>query len=207
MAYNDNYVKGTTPIGKAFYAFLEKPSVYNGIEQGYEVQLMLSKEETDELLETIEKEWEAYKEANPKNNYKRCNPNFAIKETDDGDVLFKFKAKHKYEYKGETVTRTTPIFDAEGKPLKNVIVGNNSEIKVAFTLVPYYVSSTVCGVRLQMDAVQIIVLKEYHKGGTAETFGFGVVEGGFKGTDKEDNDENPFVDNMPDCDEDEDGDF
>ena len=117
MAYNDNYVRGTTPIGKAFYAFLEKPSVYNGIEQGYEVQLMLSKEETDELLETIEKEWEAYKEANTKNNYKRCNPNFAIKETDDGDVLFKFKAKHKYEYKGETITRTTPIFDAEGKPL------------------------------------------------------------------------------------------
>lgn len=56
----------------------------------------------------------------------------------------KFKAKHKYEYKGETITRTTPIFDAEGKPLKNVIVGNNSEIKVAYTLVPYYISSTVC---------------------------------------------------------------
>ena len=55
-----------------------------------------------------------------------------------------------------------------------------------------------------MDAVQIIVLKEYHKGGTADTFGFGVVEGGFKGTNSDD--ENPFVDNMPDCDDD-DGDF
>ena len=55
-----------------------------------------------------------------------------------------------------------------------------------------------------MDAVQIIVLKEYIKGGTADTFGFGVVEGGFKGTNSDD-DENPFVDNMPDCDDD--GDF
>src|SRR5438093_141726 len=54
--------------------------------------------------------------------------------------------------------RRPPLFDAKRKPLIDREIGAGSEIKVAFTITPFYTSLVGAGVALRLEAVQVIKL-------------------------------------------------
>lgn len=102
-----------------------------------------------------------------------------------GDYEFKFKCNAEFEDKktGDIKAITVPIFDAKKKQLnktpkdKAPAIWAGSTLKVAFSLVPYYVESAkVCGVSLRINGVQIIELVS-GSGGSADSMGFGDEDG------------------------------
>lgn len=94
------------------------------------------------------------------------------------DLKFKFKLKASGKNKdGSTFTQKPMLFDAEGKQV-SVEIWNNSIIKVAFEIIPFYTSLIGLGVSLRLKAVQIIELVEGKSGGSgSNAFGFKKEEG------------------------------
>lgn len=96
-----------------------------------------------------------------------------------GDIRFNFgmNAEYKDKKTGETVARKLPLLDATGKNATTVAVWGGSVIKVCFCIAPYYMpSANSCGVKLRMEAVQVIQPKT----SADREFGFGEEEGGFR---------------------------
>lgn len=109
-----------------------------------------------------------------------------------GDYEFKFKCNAEFEDKksGDIKPIIVPIFDAKKKHLNKTAkdkapsIWGGSTLKVAYSLVPYYVESAkVCGVSLRINGVQIIELVS-GSGGNADAMGFG-EEDGFEGNEPE----------------------
>ena len=105
-------------------------------------------------------------------------PGLSYREDKDGDIVFKAKTNATIKSKtGEIFTKTVPIFDAKGKPIKGDI-GHGSIIKLAVSLAPYAVSATNYGIAMYLNGVQVITMKhrgEY--GADASSLGFGAEEG------------------------------
>ena len=179
----DNKLKTiVTPKGTAMYPCLRTTETYMGTDTGkYSVQIKLSEEDTKELMDTLEKEWEAASTSPDfkDKKFKRGTvPNLSYREDKDGDIIFKAKTNATFKSKtGEVFTKTIPIFDAKGKPIKGDI-GHGSIIKLAVSLAPYAVSTTNYGIAMYLNGVQVITMKhrgEY--GADASSLGFGVEEG------------------------------
>jgi len=103
------------------------------------------------------------------------------KETEEptGQYEFRFKtAASGVNKKGERWERTVPIFDAKGKPVKNLKeIWSGTVGKVAYSVSPYFVAgSGAAGITLYLEAVQII---ELNAGGgrSASEFGFSEEDG------------------------------
>lgn len=169
----------TTKTGVAFYPHLRQPEVYEGAEIGYTCKLMLTPEETEELKALLEQELEFAKKMTDFAGKKFNKPTLGMGEDKDGNVIFKFKKLAHFKSKsGEVITTTVPIFDATGKPIpKEVNPANGSQIRVAFSVYPFYKSSAVHGLSLRLEAVQVIELKEYNGQQNADGFGFKATEG------------------------------
>ena len=179
----DNKLKTiVTPKGTAMYPCLRTTETYMGTDTGkYSVQIKLSEEDTKELMDTLEKEWEAASTSPDfkDKKFKRGTvPNLSYREDKDGDIIFKAKTNATFKSKtGEVFTKTIPIFDAKGKPIKGDI-GHGSIIKLAVSLAPYAVSATNYGIAMYLNGVQVITMKhrgEY--GADASSLGFGAEEG------------------------------
>ena len=169
----------TTPVGTAFYPCLHTPETYEGNEVGYTCKLILSKEETDRLEDLIMQTLEKAKTSPEFANKKWLNePSIGTGETKEGEVYFKFKKKSSFISKKtkELIRTHVPIFDSQGKPLpKDVVVGNGSRIRVAFSLLPFHMSKNNNGVSLRLEGVQVIELRQ--GGVNAESLGFSKEEG------------------------------
>ena len=96
-----------------------------------------------------------------------------------GAVSVRFKLKAKVTPKnGDPFEQRPAIFDAKGKPITgDAKVGGGSKVKVAYELIPYYTAIAGAGISLRMKAVQVIDLKEYSGGASADAYGFGEEEG------------------------------
>ena len=187
LNYNYNR-KGriTSPVGTFFYPFVFKPATYQGNITNFEIKVVFddNQEFLNELENLCNEEFEAFLEANP--TLKKPNRgvlNIPITEGNsgalEGKTFVKFKNSFSYTYKGQTIERKIPVFDgAKGKVSSNVIIGNGSKGKIAFSLRPYFVSSANFGVQLILDAVQVLELVEY-TGGTNNDFGFEEEENAF----------------------------
>jgi len=193
----DNKLKTiVTPKGTAMYPCLRTTETYMGTDTGkYSVQIKLSEEDTKELMDTLEKEWEAASTSPDfkDKKFKRGTvPNLSYREDKDGDIIFKAKTNATFKSKtGEVFTKTIPIFDAKGKPIKGDI-GHGSIIKLAVSLAPYAVSTTNYGIAMYLNGVQVITMKhrgEY--GADASSLGFGAEEG-YSVEDEEAEDAVPF---------------
>lgn len=175
----------TTPKGEAFYAHIRKTETFQGNDSGkYTIQLKMSQKDTDEFITHLKKELKAI-QADPQYKGKRWmkEPHMGIKEREDGTILIKFATKAVIN----EVKRTIPVFDATGKPYKGEI-GNESIVKIGYNIGALYMSSTVNGLVLYLEAIQVLDLKTYSPDADASAFGFGVEEGFTVG----DEDENPF---------------
>lgn len=200
------FTQGVTPKGSLLFPHIYEPETYEGKDVGFTVNIKFDQKETDAFIAVIDKELEKAKHSiklKPGQKWS-AEPFLGYKEDNDGDIVFKFKANSHYQTKsGEIHKVTIPVFDAHGKPIKDPLnIGNGTIAKVAYTLVPYWISKVVNGIKLRLDAVQIIDLKEYGEK-DAKGYGFGEEEG-FSAP--EEDDDSPFVDSSEE-ETDEDGEF
>ena len=193
----DNKLKTiVTPKGTALYPCLRTTETYMGTDTGkFSVQLKLSEEDTKELMDTLEKEWEAASNSpdfKDKKFKKGTVPNLSYREDKDGDIIFKAKTNATIKSKtGEVFNKTVPIFDAKGKPIKGDI-GHGSVVKLNISLAPYAVSTTNYGIAMYLNGVQVITMR--HKGdygADASSLGFGEEEG-YSVAEDEDMNDVPF---------------
>jgi len=200
MIEKKRIVRGTTPKGIFKYPNLIKPDYgtkefpkKNG---EYNVRLILEGKAAQELIAALQPEMEkAIAEAEEKfaqlpvatrKRLKGVSPNpyyteVFDKETEEptGQYEFRFKtAASGVNKKGERWERTVPIFDAKGKPVKNIKeIWSGTVGKVAYSVSPYFVAgSGAAGITLYLEAVQII---ELNAGGgrSASEFGFSEEDG------------------------------
>lgn len=189
------FITGVTPKGSLLFPHIYEPEQYEGKDVGYTVNIKFDQKETDALIAVIDEELQNAKHSiklKPGQKWS-AEPFLGYKEDKDGDIVFKFKANSHYTTKsGETHKVTIPVFDAHGKPIKEPLsIGNGTIAKVAYTLVPYWISKVVNGIKLRLDAVQIIDLKEYGQK-DAKGFGFGEEEG-FSAPEEKEEDDSPFA--------------
>jgi hypothetical protein len=178
-----------TPKGTARYCFIQEPQTNFDPDGVYSTQLLVEASEAQELMEYMDEQLEKAKEM----ALKKAKPNkkasitayqcYEEDYTDDGDptgdIVFKFKLKATRKNKdGSMSRRSVRIVDAmRNKWDEDIIVGQDSTIKVAFIPRPYYSPSTnTYGVACYLNAVQVLELVE---GGGGDPF---EVEGG---TDEE----------------------
>lgn len=198
MADKKKPQKITSDRGIAVYPKLDKPDTKFKPEGVYSIKLRVSQEVADKLVEKHLKpvldeykkseDWAKKDAAGKKKNGKKWKleqADWYQPVTDDegnetGDVTLNFKAtasgkskKDGKEWKRGPIAR----FDAKGKPLpKGVQVWGGSEVKVSFVPMPWLNPKGEYGVKLGLEAVQVLKLVE---GGarSAEDYGFGEEEG------------------------------
>lgn len=99
-----------------------------------------------------------------------------------GRILVKFgmAASFKDKKTGQPKTMKPALFDARGNPLVNPPqIGNGSVLRVSYT-VGSYNTPQATGIKLYLNAVQVIELVEFGGGGDAKGYGFDVEEDGFQ---------------------------
>lgn len=178
-AKNPRYV---TPAGIAQYPYLSKPDTKFNPDGEYKMKLEVSDPTGVQALvtfldEQIVKSVELAKKENPGKKIKTGDAPYSINE-DSGKITVSFKLKAKVTPKnGEPFEQRPAIFDAKGKPLQDVNVGGGSKVKVAYEVVPFYTALVGASISLRMKAVQVIDLKEFSGGASAEGYGFGEEDG------------------------------
>lgn len=176
-----NYTNLVTPKGEARYAYLTKEEEYEGKKLGYSIQVKFSPEDTEHLIAAIDNELAIAKETmelRPGSKWSE-DPFLGYKQDKNGDIIFKFKAKSTVKTRaGEELPRTIPVFDAQQNAMSGDRLGNGSTVRVAFTMIPFWVSKAVNGISLRLNAVQVIDFVEYGQK-SANGFGFGAVDGGY----------------------------
>lgn len=180
------FITGVTPKGTAYYAFLRRPEMFQGQEVGYSIQISFQDDkQTEEFTNYIMAEFEKAKSSIELKPGKRWSkePTIGMHVLQDGTVTFKFKAKRTYKTKaGEEMTRTIPVVDAKGHPIKAANLGNGSIVKIAFSMSPYWMSNTTNGMAMYLRGVQVLKYVPYDGGTDAKSLGFSTDEDGYDST-------------------------
>jgi hypothetical protein len=185
------YAKIVSPEGVSKYAWLTKPDTKFDKDGHFKVNLIVSAEEAQPLIQQIDAEMkksaEIAKEKNKK-AVKMANPPYET-ETDDtgaetGNIEFKFKRKAQIiASDGKVIPFKVAIFDSSGTPMTDTNVWSGSKMKVSAELVHWYTAMAGAGVSLRLRAVQITELVE---GGSdnASGYGFDKVDNGYVAPEK-----------------------
>ena len=175
-----------TQAAPTYYPKIFTPGTYQGENTGYTLDLRIDDpNEQARLTEIAERALEEAKTNDPLfkgKSWKR--PFYPWTETEQADPIYKgelrwrFKKNGEYKEKdtGKTIIARPPtVFDAKGKPITdpNTIIGNGSIVRAAFRPYVYYASPTVHGVRFELEAVQILELKEWERDAT--DYGFDIA--------------------------------
>ncbi len=91
-------------------------------------------------------------------------------------MSFKSTASGTNKKTGKAWKRTIPLFDAKGAPMRKDVYGGSTLI-VAFSASPWVNPKCEYGVKLQLEAVQVIDLVSTGGQRSASGFGFGEEEG------------------------------
>jgi hypothetical protein len=182
----------TTPKGVAVYPHLTKPDTKFNKDGVFTIKLKtldpaeglkLAKAisaAAKQMVEDTKKE-KAKEKPGSEKKVKAATLPITKEEDSDGNqtgaLLFSFKMTATGKKKdGTAFTREPVIFDAFGKPVKGLKIGGGSIVKVSYELNPYARPSTeekgttLAGVALRLNGVQVIKLVEY--GANAEYYGF-----------------------------------
>lgn len=174
-----NYRKGVTGVGEALFPHLIAPEQYQGKSTNkFTVLMKFNEKDKAKLLKEMDEEWQKYVESEEGKQHKyKYDYNNSMKEYKD-EEYFKFKMTHIIQTKKGEWERHVPIFDASQKDISGTItdIGSGSKMKIAYELVPFYVTNKNYGITLRMTAVQLLELKE-HAEGSASDFGFGTEKG------------------------------
>lgn len=184
-----------TPKGTALWPKLNAPDTQFKAEGEYSVKLALdpSKDKSVQpFLDELQARFDAYldevkAEVGPV-KAKKLKPNepFTAELDEAGEetgrflVKFGMAAQFKDKKTGQVKTMKPAIFDARGNPLANPPqIGNDSVLRISYS-VSGYNTPQATGIKLYLNAVQIIELVEFGGGGNAKGFGFEVVEDGYE---------------------------
>lgn len=207
-----NVIKMRTPLGVAKFPKLTSPDYgtkdYPKPDGEYSVRLIYNENDADfvkfqEALEphiakaqaAAEKEFASLKKAQRDNlggiqMNQLFQPLYDEEEEQTGEFEIKLATKaggtvKAGPRKGKEWSRTVPLFDAKGVPIKGrkraaLDIWGGSELIVSFSFMEggYFIPATGrWGLKLQIEAVQIVTLRA---GGekNADEYGFGAVEGG-----------------------------
>jgi len=190
-----------TPVAPCMYPFLKKPDTRWKKEGEYRVILVFDQD--DEFIKKVEakakKEFEKAKEnMKPKlaEKLKFVSP---VKEDEDedgnptGNVRLTFKTNAQYTRDDIVYPIKVKLFDAKGKPIKNVPnIGNGSKLAVSFSPVGTVVKGEFY-LSLWMNAVQLVELVEFNPDG--KSYGFESTDGGFESSSEDDSDNDFLNDN------------
>ncbi len=136
--------------------------------------------ELEKSLKLMEKEFEGQKDKRGKAIVaKLCEDIPYLINEDEGTVTFsyKMKASYKDQKSGLIVHKRPNLFDSGGTPIKDyqkLNIGGGSELVVNFFVQAWNTEKLGAGVKLAMQDVQIVTLKEFTRDP-----GFAKQEGGF----------------------------
>lgn len=196
MTSTNKVIRYTSPKGTAKYPWLTEADTQFVKEGQFHVQLEVSQDKAVGIIEKLTAVLDDAYTNLCREKGKKLNKVPFFEETDEGNVIFKFKQNRIIKRKdGTTVEVKIPLFDSKGKPIMDKPkVGNGSVIKTSFTAMPYFnqINKGV-GLSLRLVAVQIIDLVEFNSG-NAESYGFDAEEEGYEATSSKnaDDDDPPF---------------
>lgn len=192
----------TTPKGVLVYPHLHAPDTKFNAKGVFQTKIRLGADESAPLRAAIDAEHarivavaerdlekkKAESPANKKLQKQECKVNDPpYEETEDGDFTFNTKMAWKVTPKtgknaGKEIELKPTLFDAHLQPIKyGTKIGSGSTARVRFSIIPYNTPQG-CGVKLQLDAVQVITLKTW-EGRSGAEFGFAAEEDGFSAAD------------------------
>ena len=164
----------TTAKGIAYYPYISAPDTKFDEQGHYKVNLCLSEEDAQPVIELIKQSVvegiKALKKDKPNMEIKQAPLPFS-KEVDEdgnptGNVIIKFKSKAAYK---------PAVFDSKGKMMTNSNIYGGSEIKVNGSCAFFHTAMIGAGVSIRLRAVQVIQYVEGASG--ANKFGFDEVDG------------------------------
>lgn len=195
--------KFISPKGSFSWPKLTVPDTKFKPEGEYSVKLILESDspECKRLIKQIdaaaaeslaEKKSEAKNAAEAKKWETKSVPYAEVLDEETGDPTgqtefnFKMTASGTSKKTGKDWKRQPALFDAKGKPLtgKNLKIGGGTIGKVSYELMKWGTLQLGASVKLALEGVQIIDLKEWGSR-DAKSYGFGEEEG-FSGDDLED---------------------
>tara|TARA_B100001939_G_scaffold165780_1_gene142952 strand:- start:7406 stop:8146 length:741 start_codon:yes stop_codon:yes gene_type:complete len=164
----------TTAKGIAYYPYISAPDTKFDEQGHYKVNLCLSEEDAQPVIELIKQSVvegiKALKKDKPNMEIKQAPLPFS-KEVDEdgnptGNVIIKFKSKAAYK---------PAVFDSKGNMMTNSNIYGGSEIKVNGSCAFFHTAMIGAGVSIRLRAVQVIQYVEGASG--ANKFGFDEVDG------------------------------
>jgi hypothetical protein len=174
--------KLTTPTGKARFPALQQPDTAFTSEGEYHVGLVVDPDTAEQLTSTVEKLLEGYynevfnqlnqKQAKKLYKYLPWEEEYDENDEPTGNIIVKFRSKTMVTKEdGSQFSLQPAIFDKKKRPWpEDKLIYGGSIIKVSTTTTPYYIPSTgMCGIKLRLNAVQVI---EHRDARSAEAFGF-----------------------------------
>lgn len=186
---NELTFEGVTPAGIARFPHLHEPDTKFDDIGYYKVDVVLSPEDSEELIQEIDELYEENLEAQAaalSKPRKKISPAKLKKgsrgyeeeldeETDEptGNIIFKFKMKAGFKRNGKIVPMNPKIYDRYGHIVEDDI-GGGSEIKVAYKAAGYYTAQSGAGVTLYLNAVQVLELRQW--AGNAAGYGFEIED-------------------------------
>ena len=182
MAKKERYV---SPKGEALWAKLDTPDYTFKDDGELSIDLVVDEDTAEAMREKHsdllkEQIAEVKKEKKSKKIKLAANEGMSIKpqENEEGEETGKYVIK--FSTVGTTrdgTEKTVPVFDAKGNKLDTALkVGNGSTVKVCYSPSAYYSAALGAGVKLYLNAVQVLDLVEF-SGGSAESYGFEEEEG------------------------------
>jgi len=164
----------TTAKGIAYYPYISAPDTKFDEQGHYKVNLCLSEEDAQPVIEVIKQTVvegiKALKKDKPNMEIKQAPLPFS-KEVDEdgnptGNVIIKFKSKAAYK---------PAVFDSAGNMMTKSNIYGGSELKVNGSCAFFHTAMIGAGVSIRLRAVQVISYVEGASG--ANKFGFDAVDG------------------------------
>jgi hypothetical protein len=173
----------TSPRGTAVYPHLTTPDTKFKDEGEFHTKLRVPADKADALVKQIEAEIakivaETKKEKKLK-TVKLATAPYSV-DDESGEVTFTFKMKASGVSKktGKDWSRTPVFFDAKGAAIKEAPkVGGGSTLRVNFEFFPYYTAAVGAGVKLALEAIQVLDLVEFGGNRKASDYGFETEDG------------------------------
>jgi hypothetical protein len=176
-----------TPVGVAVYPRLNEPDYKFDPSGIFSVTLRVPAEAGQELKNTLDAkldEWHTDQmKTRRKPNLKRApltvKPAIDEDGNETGEWDFKFSMKHNVTTQtGKSWVQRPKLYDGQGKGFVGPVVGGGSKLVVNFVPAPYFTAAMGCGLKLRLNAVQVVELSEYKKA-SAESLGFANHDGGY----------------------------
>ena len=184
--------------GEAVFPHLNEPDAYKDGPKSFNTKLRLTPEEFAPIKKQIDEWMDAapsqinaqakagYGKPCPK-DARQAQPPYAahtIKEDGElietGDYTVKVKLNEIGTYKDKSFKRSLPIYDGQlNKFNKAIEIWGGSRLTCTFTVRPWHIAAMGVGVTLDLSGVQVLDLVTRDGERSAESLGFGAVEGGF----------------------------